>query len=138
MSQTHILVVDDSDDILIFVRATLEAEGFSITTCSNVEDGFNKWLDASRSEAPFDLIITDLDMPKERGTVLAKAVRELDSQVGREKHAPIPIVLLTSISPEHIPELERADLMELDMSYLHKSAVSEKLVPLVKKVARIE
>ena len=130
----RVLVVDDSADVLLFVEALLESEGIEVSTCRSAQDALGMVLGADRSSEPFDLLITDLDMPKERGTVLIKAVRDLEAQAGISDTEKMPIILLTSFEPGSIPARESDDMMRLEPIYLHKSATSERLIPMVRKI----
>ena len=80
----RILVVDDEQDIRDLVAATLEDEGYE---CNKAEDGSAalKVLDSSQ---PFDLIITDLQMPKLTGLEFLSKVRE--------QNISTPVIVLTA------------------------------------------
>jgi two-component system NtrC family sensor kinase len=54
-----VLVVDDEPHILHYIRATLEAWGHSVTTAGDGQEGLTRAI-----AEPFDLIISDLRMPK--------------------------------------------------------------------------
>ncbi|MCP3964266.1 MAG: response regulator [bacterium] len=136
IKDAKVLVVDDSADVLIFVEALLAAEGIDVRTSMNAQDALALVLEADRLSEPFDLLITDLDMPKERGTVLIKAVRDLERQADVSDSGLMPILLLTSFEPGSIPPREGEDMMRLELSYLHKSATSERLIPMVRKILR--
>ncbi|MGW8321874.1 MAG: response regulator transcription factor, partial [Thermodesulfobacteriota bacterium] len=53
-----ILVIDDEPDVVSYLSAFLEDEGFQVLTASNGPDG----LALAREEAP-DLITLDITMP---------------------------------------------------------------------------
>jgi two-component system NtrC family sensor kinase len=58
----HVLVVDDEPHILHYIRATLEAWGHTVVTAVDGEAGLEKAIGE-----PFDLIISDLRMPRVGG-----------------------------------------------------------------------
>jgi CheY-like chemotaxis protein/anti-sigma regulatory factor (Ser/Thr protein kinase) len=58
----RVLVVDDEPHILHYIRATLEAWGHSVTTASDGLEGLERAV-----AEPFDLIISDLRMPRAGG-----------------------------------------------------------------------
>jgi len=58
----RVLVVDDEPHILHYIRATLEAWGHSVTTASDGLEGLERAI-----AEPFDLIISDLRMPRAGG-----------------------------------------------------------------------
>lgn len=86
MSETRILVVDDEDDSVEFVRAVLEELGASVLTARDGEAG----LKAARDEQP-DLIVLDVQMPKKDGfTTLVELKQDAATQQ-------IPVVMLTGV-----------------------------------------
>ncbi len=58
----RVLVVDDEPHILHYIRATLEAWGHTVTTAADGLDGLERAV-----AEPFDLIISDLRMPRAGG-----------------------------------------------------------------------
>ncbi len=58
----RVLVVDDEPHILHYIRATLEAWGHTVTTAGDGHEGLERAI-----AEPFDLIISDLRMPKAGG-----------------------------------------------------------------------
>lgn len=65
-----ILVVDDAADAREVIQAHLEDEGYAVQTCASVEEALN-----AMDCAVFDVIITDLRMPKVNGLELILHVR---------------------------------------------------------------
>ena len=88
-SQSHILVVDDEDDILELLRYNLEQEGYAVTEARDGIEG----LFAARESSP-DLIIMDVMMPRMDGVQASLRIRE-DPDLKK-----IPIVMLTARSEE--------------------------------------
>ena len=88
LSPQRILFVDDSPSVRVLVRATLDGAGFDVVEAAN---GVEAWqqLDAGES---FDLLLTDLHMPKLNGLDLIRRVR------GDAEHRYLPIVMLTTES----------------------------------------
>jgi len=78
-----ILVVDDSITVREVERKLLESKGYKVETAVDGIDGLNKLLEGS-----FDLLITDVDMPRMNGIELVKKVR-VDSVL---KNLPVMIV----------------------------------------------
>jgi len=64
------LIVDDNEEIVFIVGMLLEDEGFEIRTAMDGEEGFRVFL-----EFEPDLIITDIQMPRENGIELMKHIR---------------------------------------------------------------
>lgn len=118
----RILTVDDSESILAVVSTTLEAE-YDIITASDGQEAINKINDNEE----LDLIITDLNMPKADGIQVIKAAR------AQEKHAMIPILMLTTESQaDKKQEAKQAGAT----GWIVKPFDPENLKTIVKKVLR--
>ena len=73
----HILVVEDSPDVLALSREILEAAGYRVTTAETGEDALD--LFKRLPAGSIDLLFTDLVMPGGiNGIVLATAIGEID------------------------------------------------------------
>ena len=81
----RILVVDDSASVRYAMENSLKEAGFSVTLAQDGQDGLDKAL-----EGEFDLVITDVDMPKMDGFELCSRLR------GEHKTSQIPIIVLSS------------------------------------------
>jgi DNA-binding response OmpR family regulator len=79
---TKILLVDDNDNVISFVRPALEAQGYRVATAS---DGLGA-LYLVESLDP-DLIILDIEMPAPDGLEVCRRLRELGDET--------PIIFLT-------------------------------------------
>jgi signal transduction histidine kinase/CheY-like chemotaxis protein len=84
------LVVDDNSTNLRILECTLRRWGARPVCSGSASEGFDLLLAASRSDAPFDLVITDCQMPLEDGFMLAERIQSLPA-VSR-----VPMVMLTS------------------------------------------
>jgi DNA-binding NtrC family response regulator len=86
----NILIVDDHADIRFLLTELLEIKGYHIEEASNGEEALTSLRDKS-----FDLVITDIYMPKMNGELLIqKAKKELPD---------LPFVIMTSVL---FPELK--------------------------------
>ena len=84
---THkITLVDDDRNILTSVSMALEAEGYSVKTFSDGEEGLKGLLDS-----PPDLAVLDIKMPRMDGMELLAKLRENSS---------VPVIFLTSRDDE--------------------------------------
>jgi DNA-binding NtrC family response regulator len=72
MITQKILVVDDEEDVCRSVTKILSRKGFSVDTALSAEDAVRLM-----KNTPFDLVITDLMMPKTDGLELLKIIRDL-------------------------------------------------------------
>ncbi len=70
-SYTHILVVDDSITVREVERKLLESAGYKVQTAVDGMDGLNML----RSQY-FDMLVTDVDMPRMNGVELVKTLRQ--------------------------------------------------------------
>ena len=68
---THILIVDDEEMIREELRESLEFEDFGVTTAGSAIEALQICDDAS-----FDVIVTDLKMPKMGGLEFLRNLRE--------------------------------------------------------------
>jgi CheY-like chemotaxis protein len=72
---SSILIIDDEAEVSRALRRVLERAGHAVTTCTGAEDGLKAF-----REAPADVVITDIIMPKMNGITLMHAIRELRPQ----------------------------------------------------------
>ena len=86
MPHTTILLVEDSKFVSDAVKETLEAEGWRVRTCA---DGFTAWL-LIQSEAHYDLILLDNELPNMSGLELTRRAR------GLEHRQRTPIIMLSA------------------------------------------
>lgn len=92
-----VLVVDDSLQIRELTRRTLEGHGFHVVEASDGEAALN--LIQERAQ-PFDLVLTDLSMPRIDGRRVSETVR---------RHRPSVAVLCMSADPDAVPHIESSD-----------------------------
>jgi len=118
--EERILVVDDEPSVVKAIKDMLERLGYEITTkTSSVEA-----LEMFRSDPhSFDVVITDMTMPKMTGVQLSKNLMEI--------RADIPIILCTGFS-EKISE-ERARELGI-RGYLMKPMVKREIAVMIRKV----
>ena len=70
----YILVIEDEKSILDFLRKVLSHFGYSVKGAHDGEEG----LEMFNNGCQFDLVITDIDMPKLNGNDVAKRIRGSD------------------------------------------------------------
>ncbi len=91
MSAPRILIVEDSAMVRITVKRTLLSVDFAVEEAKDGQEGLDKAIHAAE---PFDLILTDLNMPNMDGLTMIQKLRETES------YAETPIVMLTTESGE--------------------------------------
>jgi DNA-binding NtrC family response regulator len=74
-SKKNILVVDDEIEMRIALETTLKREGYSITIAENGKQALEKF-----SADSFDLVLTDVNMPKMNGVELLYALKNKSPQ----------------------------------------------------------
>jgi two-component system chemotaxis sensor kinase CheA len=91
--ETSVLVADDSFTTRTMEKHLLEAAGYRVRTAV---DGVDAWT-ALKSE-PFDLLVSDVDMPRMDGLELTERVRQ-DREL-----ADLPVVLVTALESDESKE----------------------------------
>lgn len=84
-----VLVVDDSINTREIEKSILEAYGYAVVTAEDGEDAFGK-----TRKTLFDLVITDVEMPRLDGFSLTERLR------ADERYRAVPIVIVTSREKE--------------------------------------
>ena len=121
-SHARILVVDDSKSIRFALESQLREEGFDVTTAVDGEEGLAKAV-----EGEFDLVITDLDMPKMDGFELCTRLKS------EFKTSHIPIIILSARDSDET--IERGFRVGAD-AYLAKGDRIEDKVERIKDILR--
>jgi signal transduction histidine kinase/ActR/RegA family two-component response regulator len=80
--QARILVIDDEDSVRDILSRMLKTKGHQVAVASNGEEGIERF----KSE-PFDIVFTDLGMPRLSGWEVGKAIKEINPKV--------PIAMIT-------------------------------------------
>jgi len=78
----RVLIVDDEERIVNFLRSKLKASGYEVLTASNGLEG----LEQAQAQEP-DLIVLDLLMPKMDGLEMLKELRSFSA---------VPVIILTA------------------------------------------
>jgi len=92
MSGPRILIVEDSTMVRITVKRTLTKVDFQVDEAKDGQIGLDKA--TASAENPYDLILTDLNMPNMDGLTMIQNIRAIPS------YAETPIVMLTTESGE--------------------------------------
>ena len=79
----RILVAEDESDLNRFVSLSLKNNGYEVTSCLNGKDALDKM-----ETEKFDLVLTDIMMPKMDGFELAESIRSFEKD--------IPIIFMTA------------------------------------------
>lgn len=79
----HILIVEDEEGIVQFLKQGLEEENYQVSAANNGLDGFKLF-----QNQKFDLVLLDWMLPKMTGLQVCQKIRETNSK--------IPIIFLTA------------------------------------------
>jgi len=82
LTSARILVIDDEDSVRDILARMLTAKGHQVVSASGGQEGIEKF----KSES-FDLVFTDLGMPKVSGWDVGKAVKKMN--------ATVPVAMIT-------------------------------------------
>ena len=91
-----ILIVEDEDELLDFLKMRLEANNYEVIAAADGKEGFEK----ARQEKP-DLILLDLMLPKVDGYWVCNLLKH------DKRHEHIPIIIITAKSGEENVKLAR-------------------------------
>jgi CheY-like chemotaxis protein/anti-sigma regulatory factor (Ser/Thr protein kinase) len=111
-----ILVAEDDPRIRTILERFLGAAGYRVTACENGREA----LDAFEKTGPYDLVLTDVNMPEVDGAELLRRVKD--------KAPRLPVIVLTARNdPQLITELFKNDAFR----YLSKPFTREDLQSVV-------
>ena len=117
-----ILVVDDSVSLRNMVTFTLKNEGFDVVEAGDGQEALSK-----AKGAKFDLVLTDVNMPKMDGITFCAALRK------EAAFKFTPILILTT---ENSPEMKEKGKTAGATGWLVKPFNPEKLLSTIKRVVR--
>jgi len=96
----NLLVVDDDSVMRMLLRTLLTAEGYSVVTASDGQDALLKL-----TETPFDMVITDIYMPRMDGVRLRDTLRE-------QQWATLPVLFISGYDDERTTNSVRDRTLE--------------------------
>jgi CheY-like chemotaxis protein len=124
-----VLVVDDEQDIRVFLTTLLEANGYKPISAQNGEEGLKVAQDRKPS-----LIIMDIMMPKESGIYMYREVKK-DPNL---RH--IPVIMVSALSKKTffhsqniVDQYEGVKIPE-PAAYIEKPPEAEELLEVIRKV----
>jgi len=122
VGRERVLVVDDSPAIRHLVADALTRQGFEVTTASDGQEAVET-VDAQRE--PFELVVTDYDMPRMTGFELVHALKQ--SEATRD----LPVLMLTARDTRR----DRAQMRAAGLTaYLVKPFSADKCVAMVERM----
>jgi CheY-like chemotaxis protein len=122
-----ILVVDDEQDVVTFLTALLEDNGFATIVARDGAEAVAR----ARADAP-DLVTLDITMPSQSGV---RAYRELKQD---PRLARIPVIIVTGIENEFERFISTRSQVPPPEGYLSKPVDQERLLALVRDLLSID
>lgn len=117
-----ILIVDDEAEILRTLKFALRSHNYTVVTANNGQEALDTILSHIDQNNPFDLVITDIEMPIMKGSELLREVRQRDIET--------PVVALTGYGDKEIVvELLKSSCTD----YFDKPIDTEKFLEKVKE-----
>ena len=121
--QKRILIVDDEPDMVEWLTAFFQDNGYATIFAHDGFDGFEK----AEAELP-DLITLDITMEKESGIKMYRKLHDSDKTSG------IPVVILTGISAEFKRFISRRKNLPPPPAYFEKPVDREELLKKVQEL----
>jgi len=88
----QILLVDDDPDILHIYSLILERTGFIVTQAKDGEEALKRILEKYEKEESYDMLITDIQMPRMNGIDLIQRLQSYTIE--------LPIIVISSMRNE--------------------------------------
>ncbi|MCK5579983.1 MAG: response regulator [Candidatus Omnitrophica bacterium] len=101
MHLMRILIVDDEITSCSKLTAMLEAYGKCETACSG-DEAIKKFLEACKSEEPYDLITMDIDMPGKSGLEVNEFIRAWETENAIPEEVKVKILVVTGMTDRKI------------------------------------
>ena len=81
VKKLKVLYAEDEESARLIFGKFLNKKFETSVSCNNGFDAYNEYIKAQHNNEPFDLIISDINMPKIDGIELLEKIRELDSKI---------------------------------------------------------
>ena len=118
-----ILVVDDEPDLLDFLGAFLEDNGFDVIFAADGKECLKK----AREEQP-DLITLDITMPEESGVRALRNIQET------EETKDIPVIIITGVSSDFKQFIHTRKVVKPPAAYMEKPVDTSELLATIGKI----
>ncbi len=99
MERSKILVVDDEAMTRLSMAMTLQDANYNVSQAKEGQEALNMILKREHEEDPFNLLITDINMPVMNGVELIKRIKKFNFQ--------IPIIVASDCSKNVISALKQ-------------------------------
>jgi two-component system, NtrC family, response regulator PilR len=121
MSEYKVLIVDDEESMLQYLSILLRKDGYKVDTASSGIEALQKM-----EKSPFDVVLTDIQMPGLDGIQLLKGIKAIDSTT--------PVIMITAYADEQtaIDAVNHGAY-----SYLHKHCKNDEIKLTVRNAASL-
>jgi len=123
---TKILIVDDEKDVVTYLSAFLQDNGFETITAFDGKECF----EIAKKEKP-DLITLDITMPNESGVRAFRNLQESDETKN------IPIIIITGVSSEFKNFISTRKQVFPPTAYFEKPINREELLAKIKEILKL-
>lgn len=121
----RVLVVDDEEGLLELIKIILEQYGAEVTAVDSAKNAIACLINHPGS---YDVLLSDIGMPKEDGYALIRQVRELSKELGGQ----IPAAALTA----YVREIEQSEILIAGFQrHIAKPIEPEQLVLVIAELA---
>lgn len=119
----HILIAEDQPSGRFVLSYALKEKGYKVTVAENGKEAILKFRELFDSDAPVDMLVTDIEMPEITGVELIDAVRS-DSE-------DLPVLVMTAHGSKHLV----VDLMRKGIDdYIDKPFEPDDLLEMIEKI----
>ena len=128
----RILLVDDDPLLIASLQEVLLGDGHDVTAANGGQAGVDAFVAASRTTAPFDIVVTDLGMPYVDGRRVAAAIKAASPMT--------PVILLTGWGqrlvsegdvPPHVDRVLNKPPRLMDLRTALRELTADEVLPLV-------
>ena len=121
MQDKRILVVDDEESMCQYLSILLAKEGYKVTTAGSGAEAL-----ALMEKEPYDVVLSDIQMPKVDGIQLLKGIKAIDPET--------PVIMLTAYASEQ----SAIDAVNLGAySYLQKHCKNDEIKVAVRNALQL-
>ena len=118
-----ILIVDDEPDVVTYLSAFFEDQGFQVASAANGKEALEK----ARTEKP-DVITLDITMPEESGV---RTYRDLQEGEATKN---IPVIIVTGVSSDFRGFIESRKQVKPPAGYFEKPIDRDELLAKVRQI----
>jgi DNA-binding response OmpR family regulator len=116
----RILMIDDENDITELMKTLLSFHDFEVDAFNDPQE-----VEKAVNENNYDLVMTDLMMPKMDGFAVVRMLRD------KESYAKTPVIVL---SAKTLDDEERKSLLHSDVHFLTKPFDPQSLVDMINEL----